>query len=90
MAKYMSGLTIADICKLELKEMNEILEKYNVNAEDKENLNGMLKEAYFQLSESYASARAMEKHIDFSKLTMKQIIDETMKEKMKFPFDVEE
>ena len=63
MAKYGSGLSSQDVCKLELEEMEGILKKYNVSEEDAETLKDMLKEAYFQLNKAYACGRVLEKHL---------------------------
>ena len=84
MAKYGSGLSVNDVCELELKEMEGILNKYNVSEEDKNNLMDMIEEAYFQLSESYACSRVLEKHI--GNMPVAQFGSEIMEEKQKYPF----
>lgn len=84
MAKYGSGLSTNDVCKLELEEMEEVLNKYNVTEEDKNNLMGMLEEAYFQLSQAYASARVLEKHV--CKMDFQTYLKERMEEEQKHPF----
>lgn len=88
MSKYGSGLSSVDVCKLELEEMEEILNKYNVSKEDKKELKGMLTEAYFQLSRAYASARVLEKHA--GNINLQEYMKEQMEEEQKYPFDIKD
>ena len=59
--KYGNGVTTADVCELELEEMEQICSRYHMHDEDAEILKGMVSNAYYQLQKSYASGRAMER-----------------------------
>ena len=59
--KYGSGVTTADVCELELEEMEQICSRYHMHDEDIEILKGMVSNAYYQLQKAYASGRAMER-----------------------------
>lgn len=85
MAKYCSVLSVNEVCELELKEMEETLNKYNVSEEDKNNLMDMVEEAYFQLHRAYASGRVLEKHTkdDFN---FKTYLKEITEEEQTYPF----
>lgn len=63
MGKYAGCLTTEDVCKLELEELGGICARYHMLDEDKAALRGMVIEPYFQLTQSYSSARAMERLI---------------------------
>ncbi len=62
MAKY-NGLTVKDVCRLEVKEARGILKKYGVSKWDREIITGMIREAYFQLQESYKMSRIFEEYV---------------------------
>jgi arginine decarboxylase-like protein len=93
MSKYGSGLTINDVCKLEVAEAKEILKKYHVSEEDTQAITDMITEAYFQLSESAAAGRAFGRL--FEEVTEKCAEKEyfgrylalSAEEKQKFPFE---
>lgn len=95
MGKYGPGLTINDVCKLEVKEAKEILEKYKVSDFDVEAITDMIKEAYYQFSRSATCGRAVERLLE--EMTGKKCQDYfqrymelNMEEAEKFPFDVDE
>lgn len=88
MGKYASGLTVSDICKLELDEVQNILSANRVNEEDAEKILDSIKEAYFQLSKAYTSNRALERLMQKKKVayTLHEYMDCFAKEEEKFPF----
>lgn len=90
MGKYGSGLTYCDVCKLELEEMDTILDKYKVSKEDKENLKGMLIEAYFQASEAAKGGRVLERILEDNgyELKLPEYIEIEREEALKYPFKV--
>jgi hypothetical protein len=61
MGKYFGGLTSSDVCKCEIEEARKILRSYRVRGEHTEIIIDMIKEAYYQLHQSMASARALER-----------------------------
>ena len=88
-------MTLSQICKEELREADEILTRYNVSAADADAIEGMIAEAYFQLSNSEAAGRAYERlleEIAGIKASGAKYFKEWMRiyeeEKMKFPFDI--
>ncbi len=52
MAKYGSGLSIEDVCNLKCQEASQILREYHVRQNDRVEIIGMIKEAYFQFQQS--------------------------------------
>lgn len=95
MGKYGPGLTINDVCKLEVKEAKEILERYKVSDFDTEAITDMIKEAYYQFSRSNICNRALERL--FEEMTGKKCRDYfqrymelNMEEAEKAPFDVDD
>lgn len=90
MSKY-GNLTYSEVCKLELEEMESILDKYNVSKEDKENLKDMVIESYFQASETARSGRVLENILKENNVeyTLKEYIAKSAEENKKYPFDVE-
>lgn len=95
MSKYASGLTLDDVCKLEIEEAKMILEKYNVSDEDKTAITDMIKEACYQLHTSLASGRATErlleditgKPVSENKTMFQKYIIYMDEESHRFPFD---
>lgn len=61
MGKYWGALTSSDVCKCEIEEAREILRSYRVRGEHTEIIIDMIKNAYYQLSETMASNRALER-----------------------------
>ncbi len=95
MGKYGSGLTINDLCKLEVKEAKEILGKYKVLDSDAEAITDMIKEAYYQFNRSDIYSRALERL--FEEMTGKKCQDYfqrfmelNVEEAMKAPFDADD
>ncbi len=94
MAKYASGLTVSSVCKMEVAEAKEILQKYKVSAEDVEIITGMIIEPYFQLSKTCAAGRAYERLVEevtgkvLATNYLKRLMELHMEEEAKFPFDV--
>ena len=60
MGKYGGGHTYNEICKMELKELEEILSKYDISQEDKENIKSMVTEGYFQAHNLAKGGRVLE------------------------------
>lgn len=93
MSKYGSGLTINDVCKLEIAEAKEILKKYHVSEEDTREITDMITEAYFQLSVSAASGRAFGRLFEevTGKCAEKEYFGRYLalnaEERQKFPFE---
>lgn len=96
MSKYGNGLTINDVCKLEVAEAKEILEKYHVSEEDADTIAGMITEAYFQLSQSTTAGRAIDRLFEevtgkcIEKEYFKRYMELVAEESQKFPFDAAE
>jgi UTP:GlnB (protein PII) uridylyltransferase len=98
MSKYASGISLNDVCKLEVEEAENILKKYNVNDEDKIAITDMIKEAYYQLHTSFASCRATErlleditgKPVSENKTMFQKYIIYMGEESHRFPFDCDE
>lgn len=96
MGKYASGLTISDICRLEVEEASGILANYKVSKEETEIITGMIKEAYFQCSKAASSGRALERLVEEltgeegSKKYFKRYMELMYEEEVKFPFMPEE
>lgn len=63
MAKYGSGLTTKDCYEMELAELKELLNKYDVPGEAQIQIIDMLTEPYYQLNNAFASGRAMDRII---------------------------
>ena len=92
MSKYGSGLTVSDICKLEVNKARTILASHNVNESDINLILNMIKEAYFQLNQANASNRALEslmekKHVGYS---LNDYMACFLKETQRFPFEDDE
>lgn len=93
--------TVAGKCSMEIRECREILSEYNVPDNITDIILDMIKEAYFQLNDAYASGRAMERILyelirdkDDKAFHMKYM-QYVQEENFKFPFvldydDVEE
>lgn len=64
MAKYGSGLSTEQVCKLECEEAKRELSKRGVPEHVIENITGMIEQAYYMLSESYKMAKMLEAFID--------------------------
>lgn len=92
MGKYGSGLSYSDVCKLELEEMEEILDEYDILEEDRSKLRSMLKEAYYQASRLAANGRALEGIINDHKIKVNllEYIKRANIEERKFPFNVDD
>lgn len=73
--KYYNGSSVKYVCSLECNEAVEILNKYNVSEENKERITGMIKEAYYQLEESFKFGRAAEKLLAEKGVTFKDMFD---------------
>lgn len=93
MGKYGPGLTINDVCKLEVEEAKEILKKYKVSDFDAETITDMIKEAYYQFSRLATSGRALERLLE--EMTGKKCQDYfqrymelSMEEANEHPFDI--
>lgn len=95
MAKYGPGLTINDICKLELAEAKEKLQKYKVSKEDTDAITDMIQEAYYQLYRSAISGRALESLLEEitgkkCKDYFQRYLELSMEEAVKYSFDVDD
>lgn len=84
MSKY-GAISISLQCRLEVDEMKEILKKYNVSEEDIQEIEDMIKEAYFQFSKECAAGRVLEKYV--KDMTLKDFMRELALEEQKYPFD---
>lgn len=60
MGKYSCLLTTLEVCELECKEAYQILNKYRVPTDEAELVIGMIKQAYYLLSQSYETSRKVE------------------------------
>lgn len=91
MGKYGNGFTTSDICKFEIKEIQDILEKYDISEEDEARILGAIKEAYFKVSQANRSARVMERMLNDAgvKVDLVKYLKYSKEEKEKLPFDVE-
>ena len=63
MSKYPGFMTTQNVCKAEVRECKDILKKYKVMDSDVENITDMIKEAYYQLSESYKMSNAIDAYV---------------------------
>lgn len=91
MGKYGNGFTTSDICKFEIKKIQDILEKYDISEEDEARILGAIKEAYFKVSQANRSARVMERMLNDAgvKVDLVKYLKYSKEEKEKLPFDVE-
>ena len=91
MGKYGNGFTTSDICKFEIKEIKDILEKYDVSEEDEMRILSIIREAYFKISQANRSARVMERMLNDAgvKIEMLKYLKYSKEEEEKLPFDVE-
>lgn len=91
MGKYGNGFTTSDICKFEIKEIQDILEKYDISEEDEARILSAIKEAYFKVSQANRSARVMERMLNDAgvKVELLEYLKYSKEEKEKLPFDVE-
>lgn len=91
MGKYGNGFTTSDICKFEIKEIQDILEKYDISEEDETQILSAIKEAYFKVSQANRSARVMERMLNDAgvKVDLVEYLKYSKEEKERFPFDVE-
>ena len=91
MEKYGNGFTTSDICKFEIKEIQDILEKYDISEEDEARILGAITEAYFKVSQANRSARVMERMLNDAgvKVEMLKYLKYSKEEEERFPFDVE-
>lgn len=64
MGKYGPGLTIKEVCDLEVKDLKEILSKYDISNEDKEEIEFMVKEGYFQAHQLAKGGRVLERLLE--------------------------
>lgn len=83
--------TTKDKCLYELERMNDILNDYNVSDKDKNVLNDIIKGAFYELSDAYASSRVLERIMDENSVEydLKRYIELKMEEIEKFPFDID-
>lgn len=63
MAKYASGLSTDQVCRLEVAECKERLSNYDVSEEDVDAIVGMIEQAYYLLKECNESSRCFEETI---------------------------
>ena len=70
MAKYGGWFTTQEVCGFECEEAEAILDRYGVTDEDKETITGMIKQAYFLLSDAYAWMNEIEKKPEGMKAAM--------------------
>ena len=91
MGKYGNGFTTSDICKFEIKEIQDILEKYDISEEDEARILSAIKEAYFKVSQANRSARVMERMLNDAgvKVELLEYLKYSKEEEEKLPFDVE-
>ena len=92
MGKYGSGLTINDVCKLEVEEAKGILSSYGVSKEDTKTITDMIVEAYFQLTRSNTSNRALESLMvkKGAEYTLNEYMKCFAEEEQKFPFEIDD
>jgi CRISPR/Cas system CSM-associated protein Csm5 (group 7 of RAMP superfamily) len=64
MGKYASGLTLKQVCELEVEELKTILSKYDISKEDKEEIENMVQEGYFQAHQLARSGRVLERLLE--------------------------
>lgn len=74
MSKY-GSISLKSAMLLEMKEVTDVLDKYQVEPEDRETVTGALKEAYYQLCTLNASA------CHFEEMVL-QMLDEENKAKL--------
>lgn len=86
MGKYGSGLTIKEVCDLEVKELKEILSKYDISKEDKEEIENMVKEGYFQAHQLAKGGRVLERLLEENniKVDMKRYLQLDAEEEQKY------
>lgn len=63
MGKYSGYLSTDEVCKEEIKELKEILKPYHVLPGDIEEIEGMIKNPYYVLRQSYQMSNALENYI---------------------------
>jgi hypothetical protein len=97
MSKYGNGITVSGACRNEIEEATDILNSYRVSTEDIDTITGMIKEAYFELSESMVSGRAMDRIIAdevgedwLTKERFMTYMQYANEERVKYPFDVDD
>ena len=93
MGRYADWLTTVDVCKMELEELEGICARYHVLSEDVDTLKSMVKGAYYQLTQAFVSARAMERIIrELDVLDdaeyFKRYMHYLYEEELRYPFDV--
>ena len=93
--KYGNGITLKDQYELELAELKGLLNEYKVPGEAQIQIIDMITEPYYQLNNSFASGRAMERIIkeltDDESGTFQKYLIYYQEEQQCFPFfDCEE
>lgn len=75
-----------------IEEVNNTLEKYNIDIEDKQFITNVIESAYYRLSEAYASGRTLEKILEKNNIDidLSEYINIRMEEIEKYPFTNEE
>lgn len=86
MGKYGSGLTIKELCDLEVKELKEILSKYDISKEDKEEIETMIQEGYYQAHQLAQGGRVLERLLEENniKVDMKRYLQLDAEEEQKY------
>lgn len=94
MSKYGSGLTMQQICRLEVEECKEILKEYNVPASAVEAITDMIEEGWYQAHQACASGRVTERMLQEASVDMVEKFPRYMELKMeedaKFPWEMDE
>lgn len=86
MGKHGPGLTIKEVCELEVEELKEILSKYDISKEDKEEIEDMVQEGYFQAHQLARGGRVLERLLEENniKVDMKRYQELDIEEQEKF------
>lgn len=86
MGKYASGLTLKQICELEVEELKAILSKYDMFEEDKEEIENMVQEGYFQAHQLARGGRVLERLLKENniEIDMKRYLQLDIEEREKF------
>lgn len=86
MGKYGPGLTIKEVCELEVEELKEILSKYDISKEDKEEIEDMIQEGYFQAHQLARGGRVLERLLEENniKVDMKRYLQLDIEEQEKY------
>ena len=92
--KYGSGIRIYDMYKLELRELKDLMNEYNIPGEAQLIITDMFTEPYYQWNKSCASARALERMLGFKDMfnaeKFKEYLSIVAEEEAHYPFGEDE